>query len=256
MYSNDSIVDLYLQGKTAREIAEICSFSKSKVSCIVKNAGVSRSNKTRQCVLEKRAKTCPEFERDFVSYLDGLILSDGSLVRPSKNTKTSCYIHDSVTKNWLNAVSKEFKKNAIICSVANRKRKGHYQLRSFRYDKFYEQYVRWYPDFGEKRIPRDIDIFNKMLLKNWIYGDGTKGNDFRFCTDSFCLDDIDFLSERLDEIGFTFKKTNMGLSKEGKVKYRLSICNSNGLLEFFEYVGLADIKDFCYKWPKVKKGLI
>lgn len=247
---NKLILSLYSDGKTTREVALVVGKSKSRVAEIVKKAGVSRPRDVRPTVLANRAKTCPKFTCEFVSYLDGLLISDGSLARPSKNTLTSCYTHDSKTSEWLRVIHDEFVSFGIKCSVKLRKRRNEHQLRSYRYDRFYEQYVRWYPDLKEKRVPRDIDLSSKLLLRNWIYGDGTLGNDFRFCTDSFHVEDIEFLIGCFDDLDFGFRKIYMGKSKLGFPKYRLSICQSTGQQRFFEYVGEPDVEEFAYKWPR------
>lgn len=244
------VVSLYKGGKTVREVAKEIGGNHRRIAQIVKDAGASRPRKTRGFVLAARAKTCPSFTGDFVSYLDGLLISDGCLVRPSKNTRTSCYTHDSVVLEWLEKIHKEFSLQGIESFVKPVRNRGkQHNLRSYRYDKLYDQYIRWYPDFGEKRIPRDIDFSDKSLLKNWIYGDGTRvSTTLRLCTDSFVLEDTEFLIDSLGKLGFRFKKVFMGLSKSGKDKFRISICKSDGLLEFFEYVGSPEISGLSYKW--------
>jgi hypothetical protein len=157
---------------------------------------------------------------------------------------------DSVCLDWLKSVKKMFCDNGI-CSSLNpiKKRHGQFVLVSNRYAEFYEQYYRWYPDGKEKRVPRDVDITNRDMLKNWVYGDGTlmKHGTLRLCTDSFSEEDVDFLAERLCGIGFGFSKMNFGISKTGKPKFRLKLCQRDGLAKFYEYLGSPDVY-FAYKW--------
>jgi hypothetical protein len=100
-------------------------------------------------------------------------------------------------------------------------------------------------------------MFSKSFLMNWIYGDGTTGkSNLRLCCDSFSEDDINFILEFFKKNGFEFRIVKMGLNKKGKMKYRISLCKSNGLERFF---GLLDdpLPCFEYKWKrnlvKIKK---
>ena len=236
-----------MSGMTTREVAKAMGRSKSWVATQIKERGLSRSKLTRTDVLAKRAKHCTALSQSFINYLDGLLISDGFLMRPSKNTQTSGYSQDSVCKPWLIEVQKMLEFQGIKASVKPSKRRGQHVLRSHRYAELFDQYQRWYPD-GEKRVPRDIDMSDRGLLRNWVYGDGTTGNDLRLCTDSFVLDDVDFLISGLSEMGFGFRKVEMGLSKSGQMKYRLSICKRTGLLDFIDYVGEPEVVEFSYKW--------
>lgn len=249
-YDYELIVELYKQGMTTREIAGKIGGHSSRVGDIIKNAGVSRTKNTRQSVLNARAKLCPELDKLFLDYFDGLMISDGGLTRPSKHTATSCYTHTSVCEEWLRKISATFLDNGIISSLSPTKRPRQFCLRSYRYDKLYDQYNRWYPNGGEKRVPSDIDITSKLMLKNWVYGDGTICHDFRLCTDCFPIQDTEFLIAKLGKLGFGFRTVYMGKAKSGIDKFRLSICKRTGLIEFFEYIGDPEIVGLSYKWPR------
>lgn len=246
------IVKLYKSGLTTREVADKLGCSKSKVAVIVKKAGISRSRNIRASVLKKRAKKCIAFTQEQINYMDGLLISDGCYPRPlSKITQTTLYSQTSICKDWLEHVRNSFKENGIKSKVIREKRrKGKcYYLFTHRYDQFYQQYNRWYKG-TVKRVPRDIKIGDVNLLRNWVYGDGTRvRSSFRFCTDSFCIEDIDFLIKKLKkETGFKFKKVFFGKTKNNKEKYRISLNKKNGLEDFFRYIGEPEIKYFLYKW--------
>lgn len=247
-YDYDFIVNLYQEGKSAREVAQQVGCSYQSVSAIVKRAGVSRSKIIRLPILQERAKHCPVFSKDFTDYLDGLLISDGSLFKPSKHVKTSGYTQHSISVSWLECIAEFFCRAGVECSVNPTTRATQHYLHTWRYDQFYRQYCRWYC-CGEKRVPKDIDISSRFVLKNWVYGDGTLGSDFRFCTDSFNVEDIEFLLSELEGLGFHFRKMRVGESKTGRDKYRLSICKRTGMMDFFEYVGEPEVAYFSYKWP-------
>ena len=164
----------------------------------------------------------------------------------SKYAKTSKYDHQSVSFEWLKKICGVLQKNGIESTLSPTKRDRQFSLQSLHYSELYNEYQRWYRD-GEKRVPHDIDVASQCMLKNWVYGDGTHGRDFRLCTDSFTLEDTEFLIGRLADLGFGFRKVYMGKSKFGKDKYRLSICKRTGLVEFFQYIGEPDVADFSYK---------
>jgi hypothetical protein len=80
----ENITDLYLQGLSARQIAEITGISKSTVGARVKELGISRDRSTSQIWGCKRTTQVP-FEWTFFplaaqkAWLLGLIYGDGSL---------------------------------------------------------------------------------------------------------------------------------------------------------------------------------
>lgn len=59
---------------------------------------------------------------------------------------------------------------------------------------------------------------------------------------------IDFMIEKLKSIGFNFRKINIGKSKTGVDKLRLSICRRDGIEDFYKYIGECNMSCFEYKW--------
>lgn len=254
-HNHEEIVSLYESGLTTREVALKYGCSKSCVSRVVKACNKSRSKDTRSHVLAARAKTCDDFTQNFRDYLDGLLISDGHLKKPSKNTKTSCYQQTSVCLEWLLSIKDNFNKFQIETNISPEKRNPQsYILCTQRYRQFYDEYERWYGE--EKRVPKDLNLKSKALLKNWIYGDGTlvgsSKTTLRLCTDSFSIFDLDWLKSQFAGFGYRFNYVNMGKSKAGETKTRLSLCKNNGLFEFFDMVGAPDICSLSYKWPRKK----
>lgn len=254
-YDFDLIRSLYEEGKTTREIADEIKGSKSRVSAIIKKIGISRKRTPRISVLESKAKDCAPLDAEFIIALDGLLISDGHLSLPSKNVKTSYYSQSCVFKEWLESISLSFNEFGIENSILEDRRKGilkGYRLYTHRYKQLYKQQQRWYSTKdGEKVIPRDLALTPNFLI-NWVYGDGTLvGTQLKFCTDSFAEFDVDWLIKELNsKFDIKFRKTFMGKTKSGKDKWRPSICKRDGLIEFYNILGLPKFECFRYKWPK------
>lgn len=253
-YDYEIIIKLYQEGKTAFEIADIINnvISVRQIGHIVRDAGISRPRNTRIHILEAKAKKCKPFNKNFLSFFDGLIISDGCLTKPTL-AKTSKYQQSCIHKEWLEKIKNVFLKNGIDSSISEdfrKNRKPCWNLQTHSYDQFYYQYHRWYNE--EKEVPKDI-IFNKQFIKNWVYGDGTlvKTN-LRLCCDSFLEKDVDWIIDKFDQIGFKFNKVFMGFTKNNIKKWRVSLCKKNGLKDFYKYIGKCDIDCYSYKWYKMK----
>ena len=246
-----SAVEFYLEGKTIREVASILGVGKSYVSKKVFEANVSRPRKIRMGVVRKDVSVCPPLNEDFVCFLDGLIMSDGHYKKPSKLSPTSSYIQTCYKIEWLQSIKTQFYNNGINSWITiSQRNDGRHEpvLTTNKYEILYGQYLKWYSN-GIKRVPKNINLNNKQLLKNWIYGDGTRiGKTLRLCTDSFLEEDIDLLKDKLNYLGFKFKTVFMGNSVLGLKKLRLSICQRDGLFDFLTFVGHCEESCFEYKW--------
>jgi len=252
-YDRDFVCRLYEEGKTTREIAVQIGGSRSSIAYIIKQAGVSRERKIRDHILADRAKKCLPLTEDFISYLDGLLISDGHLTKSSKHSLTAAYRQSCVKKDWLEQIAGNFAEQNIQTLISEEIRNGEfcgYCINSLRYDQLYFQRKRWYNDNNVKIVPNDIDFSTDFLL-NWVYGDGTRvKTTLRLCCDSFLEKEVDELQDKLRNMGFGFKKISMGLDSKGTVKWRLSICKRDGLLDFFKLLGKPNVRSFSYKWPK------
>lgn len=248
----EEIVKAYLAGASAREVAEQFGCAYSTVSSIVRDRGLSRGKGPRKHISEAKVRRCPEFSNDFKDYLDGLLLSDGSLDAPIA-TRSSKYSQSCTHRAWLRKIKTTFTDNGIESSIGDENRitkKSCWQLQTFRYDGLARAYDRWYPS-KIKKVPRDINLASPTLLRNWLYGDGTliRGSTLRLCTDSFSEEDIDWMSKSLKKfLGVEFRKLCMGWTHTGLPKFRLCLCLQDGLDRFFDYVGSCEIPVFDYKW--------
>ena len=177
MINENLVKELYEKGLNGREVAKIVGCSPHSVFRILKKTNSSRPNRIREFILKNRAKKCDDFNIDFLNFLDGLLLSDGCIPK-SIGVSNSChYIQNCINVQWLESIKEKFDENNIICNIKTEKRKKKkknicYVFRSYKYDKFYDLRKRWYPN-EIKIVPKDIDLSNKVVLKNWVYGDGT-----------------------------------------------------------------------------------
>lgn len=257
MINKELVKELYETGLNGREVSKIIGCGSTSVFRILRKLKSNRPNKIRDFILKDRAKKCDDFNVNFLNLLDGLILSDGCIPKPIGVSNSCFYVQNCVNLEWLEIIKSEFDVNNIICNITTEKRKKKkknisYVFRSFKYDKFYDLRKRWYPD-EIKIVPKDIDLSNEIVLKNWLYGDGTIiGNStLRFCTDDFVLDDVEFLKCKLNDIfNLHFKIIKFGKNKKNVQKYRLSICKRDGFFQFFEYIGECNVNCFDYKWRK------
>lgn len=252
MINKNLVCELYEQGLSTREVAHNIGCGKTTISSIIKECGISRPRVIRQHVLESKVKRCNPLTKDLIAYLDGLLISDAFLHKPSPRVETSALNQSSASLVWLNQIRDDVNIHGIEAVVLPERRKKSrknpcYVLNTHRYDQLFFQRKRWYP-MDNKCVPQDIDISNPMLLRNWIYGDGTLVHgSLRLCTDSFTIQEIDWLQTRFYGLGYKFGKVFMGLTKIGTEKWRLSLCQKNGLLDFFKQLG-EPMDHFAYKW--------
>jgi hypothetical protein len=245
---NELILSLYRAGKTTREIASVVGLGSTRVGTIVKAAGISRRIGPR--LAAARGKVSPAFDltssrRDF---LDGLMLSDGHIDRPGAEGGSK-YSQTCVRRTWLESLAAEFDGWGVLSAVGE-SRPGcvEFQLQTRRYRTLVAERERWYPNGGEKRVPRDVNLFSPCLLRNWIAGDGTRcGSDLRICTDGFCPDDVEWLMCRLRDGGYAFETSNMGPALSGRPKLRLRIGIGGGRDRLLAASG-GSVPEYSYKW--------
>jgi hypothetical protein len=248
----DQIISLYISGLSIREIALILGIGKSTAAKWVLTEGISRPRRIRTSILESKIKKIPILTQPQVSFLDGLVISDGHLRVPRKVVKTSAYMQTSVVPDWLYSIQQEFSRWQVECSVSPEKRNRgscSWIIQTESYDQFHFQRTRWYPDGGIKRVPRDIDLSNLDLMRNWIYGDGTRvRSTLRLCTDDFLVEDVNFLVKELKiTLGYSFSLVFMGDNKKGLPKLRLSLGKRQGLIDLLDRIG-NPLDLFSYKF--------
>jgi lambda repressor-like predicted transcriptional regulator len=212
--SNDSLRDMYLSGMTMK-------FISAKTGL----AGDTISNRLKK--LKVKLRSIPEYVRTAVGnevivtkelseLIDGLLLGDGSI---SKGGRLS------ITQNghrspWVLKIRVQLETFGIKCKVKTtpvKKKlinerecftKEGLRLDTNRYYWLRDQRTRWYPN-GIKIVPKDINL-SSVSIANWYMGDGTlcKANyTADFCTDSFTVNDVDFLIAKLANFNIHAAKT-------------------------------------------------
>jgi len=250
-YDHDQILELYNQGLTCREIANVVGCNYRSAAYVVQKYGKSRYKGPRAGIVFKDVLKCKKFDKKFIEYFDGLVISDGSLV-VGGTSPTAAYSQSCVKKDWLDLISYNFQKKGIITNFSIDKRKGRNDCHIIKtpvYEEMYIQYARWYKN-GVKIIPKDLNFLSKDFLKNWVYGDGTLINNstLRLCTDDFAEEEVQWLILSLNKnLDIKFKIIYMGMNKKFKPKYRAALCIRDGLLDFYKYIG-KPITCFNYKW--------
>jgi hypothetical protein len=249
-YDHKQILELYGLGFTCREIADAIGCNHRSAAYVVQKHGKSRYKGPRPGIVFKDVLKCQKFNQKFIEYLDGLVISDGSLTCKA-TSPTACYRQSCVNLDWLKYIGVEFNGREIktIFSIDGRKKRISHVLRTPVYEEFFSQYSRWYIN-DKKIVPRDLNFLSKTFLINWVYGDGTLVNNstLRLCTDDFTEKEVDWLIFYLNKnLDLRFKKVYMGMSKKGNPKFRPALCLRDGLLDFYKYIG-NPISCFNYKW--------
>ena len=171
----------------------------------------------------------------FSSYIDGLLLGDGSLCIMGSNRRrgyiTPSYSQACVESEWIYTISNYFKDCGIINQVhvtqSKRVNRGNekplYHIDTRRYKEFIDFHNRWYKRWydidsyperfwhkdngGEyyiwkKVVPSNINL-SPMCVANWYMGDGSLSNrksgydTLILATNGFSRGDVEYLSELL-----------------------------------------------------------
>lgn len=220
-FDRDEMVSLYETGLTSREVAAIVGCSKTCVAFAIKESGKSRCKAPRELVLLKKAKSCKVFTQDFLDFLDGLLISDGCITRPSKMVPTCKYQQTSTSRPWLEMIQGYFEKFGIKSRISRDKRpkkSHHHVLATHSYGEFFAVRQRWYPR-NKKQIPDDVNVMSKAFWQNWVMGDGTLRSGLRLCMDSFSKTSLVRIAKDIHErLGVRFVVMPFGKSKSGKKK--------------------------------------
>jgi tRNA1(Val) A37 N6-methylase TrmN6 len=184
---------------------------------------------------------------DILNYMDGLMLSDGSIGKCGK------YHRFSMGSSHKEFADYCFGKLNVVCSCNFPKQFGkanHINGRDAAWAfstgvhrNFTTQYNRWYKD-GIKIIPLDVSLSPQSLLM-WYYGDGTLiKNDqsntcvLRLSTDTFNKDEIDMIIKRMsDELGIYGIRTI-----ENRIRLR-----TNSIPIFLKHINIEPVLT-CYKY--------
>lgn len=201
------------------------------------------------------------------TYLDGLMLSDGSLsYRYSKARYSQAFASEHL--DWADAIKSDLKVLGIESKLYPWMRKEtfidgrrlaermYYSLGTKSYLSLADLYRRWYID-GKKIVSRNINL-TPSLLANWYLGDGSLSFDKRcpassfltLATESFSLADIHYLCSLLEsELNISPKISILAGFNVIKISGQLNI------IPFLEYAKRTHIPpSFNYKFRYTCKG--
>jgi Mor family transcriptional regulator len=248
------ICKLYINGDSSSKIAGKVKCSDTTIRDILKRNKIPRKNSGSEI---HKLLNLPE---DIKSFLIGDILSDGHITKPKGNGNS--YLewtlkYESYAKYLVKIYTPYFK-------IQYRKNKPHYDKRTKQWyfgwtvwteynPTFTEWRKKWYqtnPDYPEKSkdrylkiVPKDLILTPRICL-NWNLGDGTldkKSYRLKLCTNNFIQRDVDFLIEKLKEIGI-----NPTRGKDGD-NFTINFSRiETG--RFLNYIGPCPIKCYSHRW--------
>lgn len=153
---------------------------------------VRQSCGNRRCVRSTHLYTSEEHQQGNYftldgttrNFLDGLLLGDGCYHSRNPVSATLWIGQRADRIAWLHNIAKFMKARQVSLLFAYRKARvnrlrGKPQIkanafvlcRTAAYRTLLPEYHRWYPR-GKKRVPRDIDLTDPVLLAQWYMGDG------------------------------------------------------------------------------------
>ena len=264
---NDTLYDNWDYFNSNREIAEKL-LNRSWVGIRQQAHSIGIKNDSNYLTSNK------EIFKTARNYLDGLLLSDGSIPY-DKIYPTNLYEQGCSFEQWLYIIKESLSEYNIECYIDNGRTiyntfspRGSviYKLRTRRYIEFKKFGDRWYKKWydidncpetlwhhdsesGEyfiwkKIVPKDIRLSPECVL-NWYLGDGsiTKrkngyGYEMTISTENFTRENVIFLSDYLSEI----LDIKCSISKIG----RIHIGSQLYIKEFLNYIKDCEIPE-CYK---------
>ena len=240
------ITDLYKTGMSQQEIATQLGINSKTVSYYIKKANIIKRS-TNQTKLHK--KQLIEQDLDITSildYLDGLVVSDGSLCRTGLG---SVYRQSCINLDWLEEIQTVLASAGIKSSIGIDKRSKYkngtcWVLRTDNYLILNNVYDKWYCN-GIKIVPTDITV-SCDFLRNWVMGDGNVyGSGLRLCCESFTKEDNERLISELHKMNFTAR-----LGKDNRIIFNQK--NTQDML-IFCIKNRRPTHSFEYKWQN-KRG--
>ncbi len=217
---------------------------------------------------------------NFISYFDGLMLSDGCLTK-QKLGKNYYYAQNCKYKEWLDNICYNFYVNNITTKVYNPKtftgnfginthhslktnsilflttqherwyikdyNVDNYSTRLWHYDKETEEWFVW-----NKIVPKDICLTPECVA-NWYLGDGSfykkkyHVNSIQLATNGFTKKDTEYLNILLNDYIVNYSH----IYEQTTGKYLIKIYRKSSIDEFFNYIKDCEVPEcYNYKFPK------
>jgi hypothetical protein len=185
--------------------------------------------------------------------LNGCLLGDGHLRKPRGQSsyfqyKSSQLFHVEYIYNWFGRLASQgYKDGPRSYSYYDKRYKKTFIGYIFCTQSnitFYKLRQQWYPE-GKKIVPRDLELTPLTCLL-WYIGDGSlskaKQHNIKLSTDGFKSNDVDFLIETLNKLGFEATKVSVRRNQ-----YAIHIPRRN-VKKFLDYIGPCPVECYSYKW--------
>ncbi|MCD6399362.1 helix-turn-helix domain-containing protein [candidate division WOR-3 bacterium] len=189
-----------------------------------------------------------------LSFIEGELLGDGSLIWTSRGHYSAWYKHSSKYREYLIWLSSEFAsqgleqsgkiRSRVASSFGNsRKKYKSYEYSSRAYPFLADLKRRFYPD-GIKIVPIDLAL-DPIKLRQFYIGDGYlarphKGRPYIvLSTCSFDKKSIDILISQLLSLGIS------AVHQPSKNTIRIP---ARSIEAFFDFIGPCPVKCYAYKW--------
>jgi hypothetical protein len=182
--------------------------------------------------------------------LYGCLLGDGSIEKEGR------FIYRSAQFEHVKFVSDIFSKYATQKYINGPVRSDCFDARSQKIHSTYtfktqnnillkELYQKWYPE-GIKIVPRDLELTSLTCLL-WYIGDGNlnSGKHIILYTNGFTYNDVYFLTQKLNELGFESSIQN---KKSRENKLPIIYIPRRTVKRFLEYIGPCPVQCYSYKW--------
>ena len=232
---------------TCKQIGDFCGASRAVVDVWLKNSGIEhRSNSEARHL---RMATSCDLSGDLLEWINGELLGDGCVsITRSRFCGYFCYA--SKFREYINYVSEFLSQRGIkqrsYIRVRYDKGKPYYHYLSKNYPELLELRRRWYPE-GAKIVPKDIQL-TSLTCRQWYIGDGSCNSsrrDLRLHSQGFPIEDVEFLVDKLKNIGF--KCSRLKNSNDIYIW-------SKSINDFIDYIGECPVDCYRYKWdvPKAR----
>ena len=256
----NKIINDYLNYIEVRDIAKEYKVHPSTITKFIRSCGIDKRSKLT------RIKT--ELTHKNLELINGCLLSDSSLRRQNRTERnnikeTAHFISAGISKEYILFIKNNlpFKFSFYIHKSTTsyiKKRqqtitsKEAYFIRSNCDRTLDSLYDKWYPESNnfKKLVPRDL-VLTPTTLLHWYIGDGQKStmkSGIRIHTNSFSIEDVEFLQELLRKEGLVFNVYLKYDSVYDKKYPILTTYKYKYKLDFFNYIGEPIIDFYKYKW--------
>lgn len=192
-YLEENYVD---KKKSAIQIAKELKCSDGVIRHHLKKHDIGIRGLSEACslVVQRHRK----IDLNATDYIDGLLLSDGHLVRLNWSTG---YTQTCKFREWLKHIVNELLKSGIEGAIYKFQKGGKYY--HFLWTRYYsglnELHDRWYSN-GKKHVPEDIELTPRCVA-NWYMGDGSLSDRAAlFRQTAFEYEEMQNLSEKLNKV--------------------------------------------------------